>query len=132
MDDTTLAPSDARPVRRKPESLAKLKRAARKLFVERGYHATRPQDIAREAGLGHGTFYLHYPDKKACFLAFVDDAREELFKLRFQFQTGQLTDYSRLSEGRRSIARLMTVLRERELAEKLATAGQPATEGEKA
>lgn len=67
-----------RPARRKPESLAKLKKAARKLFVERGYHATRPQDIAREAGLGHGTFYLHYPDKRACFLAFVDDAREEL------------------------------------------------------
>ncbi len=71
-------PADSRTVRRKPESLAKLKRASRKLFVERGYHATRPQDIAREAGLGHGTFYLHYPDKKACFLAFVDEAREEL------------------------------------------------------
>lgn len=65
-------------VRRKPESLPKIKKAARKLFVERGYDATRPQDIAREAGLGHGTFYLHYPDKRACFLAFVDDAREEL------------------------------------------------------
>jgi AcrR family transcriptional regulator len=70
--------ADHRGVRRKPESLAKIKKAARKLFVERGYHATRPQDIAREAGLGHGTFYLHYPDKRACFLAFVDDAREEL------------------------------------------------------
>jgi AcrR family transcriptional regulator len=70
--------ADARPARRKPESLAKLKRAARKLFVERGYHATRPQDIAREAGLGHGTFYLHFPDKRACFLAFVEDARQEL------------------------------------------------------
>ncbi|HWA02590.1 MAG TPA: TetR/AcrR family transcriptional regulator [Rhizomicrobium sp.] len=55
-----------------------MKRAARKLFVERGYHATRPQDIAREAGLGHGTFYLHYDDKRACFLAFVEDARVEL------------------------------------------------------
>ncbi|MGB8363439.1 MAG: TetR/AcrR family transcriptional regulator [Rhizomicrobium sp.] len=64
--------------RRRPESLAKIKRAARKLFVERGYHATRPQDIAREAGLGHGTFYLHFPDKRACFLAFVDEARQEL------------------------------------------------------
>ena len=71
--DTITPPPAERPVRRRPESLAKLKRAARKLFVERGYHATRPQDIAREAGLGHGTFYLHYPDKKACFLAFVDD-----------------------------------------------------------
>src|SRR5579871_4193618 len=68
----------SRRVRRKPESLSKIKSAARKLFVERGYDATRPQDIAREAGLGHGTFYLHYPDKRACFLAFVDDAREEL------------------------------------------------------
>src|SRR6478609_2257163 len=63
---------------RKSESLARLKLAARKLFVERGYHATRPQDIAREAGLGHGTFYLHYPDKRACFLAFVEDARQEM------------------------------------------------------
>jgi len=69
---------DERPARRKPESLAKIKNAARRLFVERGYDATRPQDIAREAGLGHGTFYLHFPDKRACFLAFVDDAREEL------------------------------------------------------
>jgi len=68
-----------RAVRRKPESLGKLKKSARKLFVERGYHATRPQDIAREAGLGHGTFYLHYEDKHACFLAFVDDARAELY-----------------------------------------------------
>src|SRR5437764_1452841 len=74
----TLSKAEARPARRRPESLAKLKRAARKLFVERGYHATRPQDIAREAGLGHGTFYLHYDDKRACFLAFVEDARLEL------------------------------------------------------
>jgi AcrR family transcriptional regulator len=52
--------------------------AARQLFVARGYHATRPQDISREAGLGHGTFYLHFKDKRECFLAFVDEARAEL------------------------------------------------------
>jgi AcrR family transcriptional regulator len=68
-----------RAAKRKPESLGKIKRSARKLFVERGYHATRPQDIAREAGLGHGTFYLHYEDKRACFLSFVEDARAELY-----------------------------------------------------
>lgn len=81
MSDSSPPPvdlSDERISRRKPESLAKLRRAARKLFVERGYHATRPQDIAREAGLGHGTFYLHFPDKRACFLAFVEEARTEL------------------------------------------------------
>jgi AcrR family transcriptional regulator len=70
--------SEAGRTRRKPESLSKIKSAARKLFVERGYDATRPQDIAREAGLGHGTFYLHYPDKRACFLAFVEEARQEM------------------------------------------------------
>jgi AcrR family transcriptional regulator len=73
LDSTTLSSN-----RRKPESLARLKQSARKLFVERGYDGTRPQDIAREAGLGHGTFYLHYPDKRACFLSFVEDARVEL------------------------------------------------------
>ena len=63
---------------RKSGSLVKINAAARKLFVTKGYHATRSQDIAREAGLGHGTFYLHYADKRACFLAFVEEARQEL------------------------------------------------------
>jgi large subunit ribosomal protein L29 len=49
----------------------------------------------------------------------LDDAREELFKLRFQFKTGQLTDFSRLQLARHSIARLATVLRERQLAAEL-------------
>jgi AcrR family transcriptional regulator len=56
----------------------RLLKAARELFVTRGYHATRPQDIARLAGLGQGTFYLYFPDKKACFVAFVAAARVEL------------------------------------------------------
>jgi AcrR family transcriptional regulator len=92
MDSAAVNSADPtnRRVRRKPESLSKIKGAARKLFVERGYDATRPQDIAREAGLGHGTFYLHYPDKRACFLAFVDEARQELdIYLREARQPGQ-------------------------------------------
>ena len=50
----------------------------------------------------------------------LDDAREELFKLRFQFSTGQLTDYSRLRAMRRRIARFETVLRQRSLAAEMA------------
>lgn len=46
----------------------------------------------------------------------LDDAREEYFKLRFQFSGGQLTDTSRLKMARREIARLATILREYELA----------------
>jgi large subunit ribosomal protein L29 len=50
----------------------------------------------------------------------LDDTREELFHLRFQFKTGELTDYSRLGATRRTIAQFETVLRERQLAAQLA------------
>jgi large subunit ribosomal protein L29 len=43
----------------------------------------------------------------------LTEAREEYFKLRFQFATGQLTDHSRLRQARREIGRLETILRER-------------------
>jgi large subunit ribosomal protein L29 len=45
------------------------------------------------------------------------DVQQELMNLRFQVVTGQLTDTSRLKVTRREIARLSTILRERELAE---------------
>ena len=46
------------------------------------------------------------------------DSRQELMNLRFQIITGQLTDTSRLKKTRRLIARYVTILHERELAEK--------------
>jgi large subunit ribosomal protein L29 len=41
--------------------------------------------------------------------------KEELFNLRFQAATGQLESHGRLRQVRRDIARIYTVLREREL-----------------
>jgi AcrR family transcriptional regulator len=69
---------EGRGSRRKNESRRRLLDAARRLFVKKGYHDTRPQDVSRDAGVGHGTFYLHFQDKKDCFLAFVDEACAEL------------------------------------------------------
>lgn len=43
------------------------------------------------------------------------EAKEELFNLRFQLATGQLTNNRRISTVKRDIARIYTVLREREL-----------------
>lgn len=40
--------------------------------------------------------------------------REELMRLRFQQATGELTDFTRLRQTRRRIARIMTILGERE------------------
>jgi large subunit ribosomal protein L29 len=42
-------------------------------------------------------------------------AKEELFNLRFQAATGQLESHGRLRSVRREIARIYTILREREL-----------------
>ncbi len=46
----------------------------------------------------------------------LDEVYQELFNLRFQYATGQLKNTTRLGEVRREIARLRTILRERELA----------------
>ena len=63
---------------RRDSTRERLLAAARTLFVSRGYHLTRPQDIARLAGVGYGTFYLYFGDKQACFLAFVAAAQRDL------------------------------------------------------
>jgi len=55
------------------------------------------------------------------------EARRELFNLRFQLATGQLDNTARMGLVRRDIARVLTVLRDREIAEAEALAN---TEGE--
>ena len=48
-------------------------------------------------------------------LARVDSSKEELFNLRFQLATGQLDNPSRLKKVRHEVARIATVLRERDI-----------------
>jgi len=43
------------------------------------------------------------------------EGKEELFNLRFQTATGQLENHGRLTAVRKEIARIYTILREREL-----------------
>jgi large subunit ribosomal protein L29 len=53
--------------------------------------------------------------------------RRALYDLRFQLATRQLTDHSQLSQTRRSIARLLTVMTERQLDETMVPRSAPAT-----
>ena len=53
----------------------------------------------------------------------LDDAHQELFNLRFQKAIGQLTNTARPKQVRKDIARIKTVLRERELAAEYAEEG---------
>jgi len=54
-------------------------------------------------------------------------AKEELFNLRFQSATGQLENHGRLKAVKRDIARIYTIMRERELGIRTA----PSTSDEK-
>jgi large subunit ribosomal protein L29 len=45
----------------------------------------------------------------------LDESKQELFNLRFQMVSNQLDNTARLSEVRRDIARIMTLMREQEI-----------------
>lgn len=45
--------------------------AALSLFVEKGFAATRTEEVARQAGVAKGTLYLYYPSKDELFKAVV-------------------------------------------------------------
>ena len=49
----------------------------------------------------------------------IESAKEELFNLRFQLATGQLDNPARMKQVRHEVARIATVLREREIEQEL-------------
>lgn len=64
-------PRAARWERRKEARPAELLAAALGLFVERGYAATRLDEVAARAGVSKGTLYLYYESKEELFKAVV-------------------------------------------------------------
>jgi AcrR family transcriptional regulator len=72
-DPTSISPSASRLLeprweRRKDARPSELAAAALELFIEKGFSATRLDDVARRAGVSKGTLYLYF------------DSKEELFK----------------------------------------------------
>ncbi len=47
----------------------------------------------------------------------IDDSRQELMNFRFQMAVGSLKDYTQVRSTRRNIARMLTILNQREMAE---------------
>src|ERR1700694_2091739 len=50
------------------------------LILERGYDATRVEDITERANLGRATFYLHYRDKEELLISSLEDIYDGLIK----------------------------------------------------
>ena len=55
--------------------------AARTAFAERGYPATRVDDITQAAGTSHGAFYLYFANKQDIMEALADETSAEMFSL---------------------------------------------------
>lgn len=73
---TAPTPADTAPVvaprqRRKQARPQELLEAALDLFVEKGFAATRTEEVARRAGVSKGTLYLYYPSKEELLKAVI-------------------------------------------------------------
>ncbi len=60
----------------------------------------------------------------------LEESRRELFNLRFQLATGQLDNTARMRTVRKDVARILTVLRDRDITEAEALAAADALEDE--
>lgn len=69
--------------------------ATAELVAERGYQETTMEEIVRHAKVGYATFYKHYPDKEAVFLALLEAATDRTVSRvedAYQREEGPWTD----------------------------------------
>ena len=71
MNSPTPAAETGQRHRRKEARPQELLQAALELFVEKGFAATRTEEVAQRAGVSKGTLYLYYPSKEELFKAVV-------------------------------------------------------------
>ena len=93
--------------RRKEARPGELLGAALDLFVEKGFAATRVEEVAAHAGVSKGTLFLYFPSKEELFKAVVrenivrhqTEGAEEI--ARYQGSTPELLEYLMLEWWRR-------------------------------
>jgi AcrR family transcriptional regulator len=84
--------------RRKAARPAEIVEAALKLFAERGFAATKLEDVAARAGIGKGTIYLYFPTKEDLFRAVVREGllpNLEVTEAMIAAHTGSASDMLR-------------------------------------
>src|SRR5438067_8543229 len=72
--------AQAKRERRKEARPGELLDAALDLFVEKGFAATRAEEVAARAGVSKGTLFLYFPSKEELFKAVVRENLSGRFK----------------------------------------------------
>jgi AcrR family transcriptional regulator len=89
--------------RRKEARPGEIVAAALASFAERGYAATKLEDVAAAAGISKGTIYLYFPTKEDLFRAVVRQAvlpNVEAAEAQFASHTGSCADLLRMQAQR--------------------------------
>ena len=105
--NSTESPAPHKRERRKEARPGELLDAALDLFVEKGFAATRSEEVAVRAGVSKGTLFLYFPSKEELFKAVVrenmvrhqTEGAEEI--ARFEGPTAELLQYLMLEWWRR-------------------------------
>ncbi len=95
----------------------RLLKAAKKIFAEKGYHNTIVSEIVKSAGVGQGTFYRNFIDKRDIFENLLNELTEKLL-LSFSDMSSELPKNSQeyRDASVRAIRRMIkTVIENREL-----------------
>jgi AcrR family transcriptional regulator len=74
--------------RRREKTRVDLLQAAERVISRKGYHQTRIADIANEADVGLGTFYLHFKTKNEIFIELIEHGAAELRKVLAEAKAG--------------------------------------------
>ena len=72
------SPRQGAAARSREATRSRLLESGVQLFAEHGLNGVTTHDIAREAGVASGTFYLHFPDKTALFQEIAVDTEARL------------------------------------------------------
>src|SRR5712664_4692749 len=82
--------------RRREKTRFDLIHAAEQVIARKGYHQTRIADIASEADVGLGTFYLHFKTKNEIFIELIEHGAAELRRELAEAKLGVLTPAEKL------------------------------------
>ena len=78
MTTTDSDPTEPAADSRSARTRRKLLDGALEAIDDRGFHATRVDDIVRQAGVSHGAFYLYFDDKQDLFRILATEAAEDM------------------------------------------------------
>src|SRR5260221_13065460 len=82
--------------RRREKTRLDLLAAAERIIAVKGYHQTRIADIATEADVGLGTFYLHFKTNNEIFIELIEHGAAELRKVLGEAKAGVHTPAEKL------------------------------------